>query len=90
MRTEAQITRAHDLLVGIILQTCAERGQLAGPPPKDLEPLVGAADVLCWILEHNHNRTFAQNLVKFEAYMLRQGWRLEHLPKEDPKSVYLT
>lgn len=72
-RPALEVQRAHDLLVGIIL--------LPGPakPPPDM---IAAADVLCWVLKHDHNKTFAGNLVALETFMHSAGYSLEELPKE--------
>ena len=68
MRTFDEVQRAHDMLVGIIL------GHIENPfIDRSSESLQAAADVLCWILKHNHNETFAQNLLHIEDYCATNG-----------------
>ena len=71
MKSEEEIQRAHDLLAGFRL----------GDVPHDLGPremttLTTALDVLCWVLEHEHNLAFIDNLVKLERLATSQGYVL--------------
>jgi hypothetical protein len=70
MRPLEQIQRAHDQLVGILLDL-----------PVQLEPAVleqahAAADVLCWVLEHDHNKSFEAKLKHLESVCRQQGFFL--------------
>lgn len=61
MRTEDEIQEAHDLLVGLVL---GEARLQEGWTPESKAAVHSAADVLCWVLKHDHNRTFEGNLEK--------------------------
>jgi len=63
IRDERQIQRAHDILVGVI------RGET---PPILMDEagrngMQAAIDTLCWVLHHDHNPAFSDNLAKVEA-----------------------
>ncbi len=76
MKTEAEIQRAHDILIEIILD------RVPNPfPPDSLPFLIANADVLCWLLDHDHNTTFSNNLAKVESYMNEAGCVLEKADK---------
>ena len=66
MRSEFEIQRAHDLLRKIILGHA--RSPFEDDPAAD-ELLRECANVLCWILQHDHNTVFASNLEKIEKCM---------------------
>ena len=72
MKTEAEIYRAHDILSQVIT------GEVeVGLHPKDKELALRAAlDVLCWILGHEHNKAFAENLARIHAECERRGYVL--------------
>ena len=61
MRTEAEVQRAHDLIVGLILDEA---------PMKTTEEeklrLSQCASVLCWVLRHDHNVAFSELLASIE------------------------
>lgn len=74
MRTEAEIQEAHDLLCGIKL------GEVKiDLPASAMVGLTVALDALCWVLWHDHNVTFQENLdglreaAKELGYELREG-----------------
>lgn len=71
MRSEDEIIRAHDLLAGVVL---GETGPL--PTENTYVALIGALDVLCWVLGHDHNSSFAANLQSLERYIEAQGCKL--------------
>jgi len=68
MRDEAEVQRAHDMLAGIIL------GEVPLPLPND--KLCCAIDVLCWVLRHDHNDSFAKNLMIIEMLAAEAGFVL--------------
>ncbi len=73
MRTEDEITKAHDRLVGIVL------GEIPDPflgDPESHARMHCVADCLCWVLEHEHNRTFAEILEKIDTYLADKGLAL--------------
>ena len=67
----AELQRAHDLLVGLILKEA--------PMPEWLtrDELVLQAAVLCWALKHDHNDTFERRMVAIETWLQEQGVVLE-------------
>ena len=74
MKTQAEIQKAHDQLIAIIL------GEVPIPFPAESKPLMQAnCDVLCWLLGCAHNQTFANNLAKAEADLAARGFVLERL-----------
>jgi hypothetical protein len=71
MRPECQIQAAHDCLAAIVL------GEVSCPGGEDTRDAIHAAlDVLCWVLEHDHNPHFARNLGKIQAELFDLGYRL--------------
>jgi hypothetical protein len=49
-----------------------------------LESMVaGYLDVLCWVLHHDHNETFAKNVADIETGMAAAGYVLEDLEDGD-------
>jgi hypothetical protein len=53
MRSLRDVHLAHDLLNDLMLLT---------GPCEDLEPIGVMGSVLCWVLDHEHNRFFARFL----------------------------
>ena len=86
-RTPAEIQRAHDILVSIILgeipnpfvasidrlEPALDKLRKDRPDICALMAMAANAEVLCWLLGHDHNTTFADNLAKIEAWMKEQG-----------------
>jgi hypothetical protein len=68
VKDEHEIQRAHDMLVGIILGEAPVKFS-----PATIEVLVGCTDVLCWVLDHDHNQSFKAALLKLEAEITRHG-----------------
>jgi hypothetical protein len=76
MRAQQEIQRAHDLFTGIIL------GDV--PSPFGFGNELGATqfamrcqtDVLCWVLQHDHNPHFAKNIARIEAKLREDGYPL--------------
>lgn len=68
MKTENEIQMAHDRLKAIILD------EVPNPfPGVDLRPV---QDVLCWILGHEHNPNFAENLRKIDEFLAERGFKM--------------
>jgi hypothetical protein len=74
MRDKRQIQRAHDILTAIILDEVYH-----GLGDEDRTRCRLACDVLCWILEHDHNQTFAGNLARIEEQLTKRGYILEDM-----------
>ena len=78
MKTADQIQRAHDLLVGLILD---EEVSAQVINADDQEKVIIALDALCWVLGHNHNIKFAENIRQIELRLEALGIRIERLPE---------
>jgi len=73
MLSPTEVQMAHDRLVAIIL------GEVPNPMGEDNSVKVAlhsAVDVLCWVLEHDHNQAFAENLQKIDAHLAALGFNL--------------
>lgn len=77
LRPLIEVQRAHDILVGIILEP-----QLCPNPGPQRNALIGAADVLCWVLKHSHNSTFERNLAQYLSYAKALGFNFDPIPKD--------
>jgi len=85
MRSLDEVQRAHDMLIGIVL----DQALLAkAVNPKDLPFIVAALDVLCWLLHHDHNVSFAKNIAVIEARLREQGIILAELPEEQKNAFH--
>ena len=71
MRSELEIQRAHDLLVGVILKEIPME-----LPMEHLERLSLIAGAFCWVLRHDHQKTCAEILRAIEAEAARLGYGL--------------
>jgi hypothetical protein len=65
MRPFDQIQRAHDMLVAI-LKLEIVKGIV---PDEKSRTVVGGIDLLCWVLVHDHNTRFADELRVIEQYL---------------------
>lgn len=77
-RSAFDIQRAHDLIVGIILDVQLRRLLLRKftNQTSAFEQLKAYADTLCWILGHDHNQTFAENLASIEHGITALGYEV--------------
>ena len=73
LRNAKEIQRAHDLIIPILLE------EVPNPfdNPDSKEALHAAADVLCWVLMHDHNTAFGENLKELEEGLADLGIHLE-------------
>jgi hypothetical protein len=67
-----EIQHAHDIL-GAALEDDNRFKEMA---PEVRAPMHAAYDTLCWVLEHNHNPAFGNNLAKLQACMEQHGVKL--------------
>lgn len=74
MKHEDDITKAHDILIACITGEVKFTGKKL-----PLEEMQIACDVLCWILEHTHNNTFAGNLNHIIALLETNGYHLSKI-----------
>lgn len=85
MRSETEITRAHDMLTAIVQ---GEIPVVIGPATK--ANAIAALDALCWVLEHpvkDCGDAFAQNMKELERAAQLQGYCLTRLVGEPPKEA---
>jgi hypothetical protein len=68
MKSEAALTLVHDRLVAVLLGETPVK--LVG---KSLDGLHAVCDALCWILDHDHNRSTELNLARLRAYLHAAG-----------------
>jgi hypothetical protein len=77
MKSQDEIQIAHDRLIGILL----------GEAPvsineKTRQIMTANVDVLCWVLNHDHNETFANNLEWAKRETARLGISLVKDPNK--------
>lgn len=74
MRNEDEVAMAHDTLVAILL------GKIPNPlEGRDINLMATAADVLCWILNHEHNDHFQKNLDFINQALKDRGYEQERI-----------
>lgn len=74
LRSLDEIQAAHDRLVAILL------GEVPNPfedPGEAQVILLAIVDVLCWVLSHEHNQGFAENLEKIDGLLRARGYQLQ-------------
>lgn len=81
MRSQEEIQRAHDLIVSGLLQKPEPVFD-----PRDLPMAKASADVLCWVLNHDHNGNFQENLTGLEAHILLKGYYMVKASEEGHES----
>lgn len=75
MKTEADVQQAHDILIAFIL------GEVPIQLPQETDTgLRIACDVLCWMLEHDHNIHFQKNLDELMKFAEVKGFALTTKP----------
>jgi hypothetical protein len=72
MRSQDELQRAHDVLLAIVLEEVPNVLLT-----EDDLPLHAAADTLCWVLQHDHNTNFADNLASLQALLAKAGYVLK-------------
>jgi hypothetical protein len=70
-RSVEDIEHAHDLLISLLLAEADEMESLLGT--EVLDNMVICADVLCWVLGHDHNPIFADKLRNFAKFAKLTG-----------------
>lgn len=74
LKWREEIQRAHDMLSAVVLREVNVEVPVGfGLVVVDLELLSAQCDVLCWILEHDHNFAFENNLKALRAEFDRRG-----------------
>lgn len=71
MRTQDEIQRMHDLIVGALIDV--PKGVL----PEDIKKGLNLqACVLCWVLQHDHNTEFEDAIQLLERALMQCGYSL--------------
>jgi hypothetical protein len=79
MREQFEIEKAHDAIIPVL------NNELPGVKfhisPSQEERMIVALDVLCWVLGHDHNTRFADNLASLLKQLKEKGFELSNLPE---------
>ena len=78
MRTQEEIQKAHDCLIGILLGDVPGGVQFE---PQSRKLLEAAVSVLCWVLENEHNQNFGIFLKDIQQVYEQAGFVLERVQK---------
>ncbi len=76
MKSRREVQRAHDILKAILLKEVPIDHDDGG---ERLKLIHSALDTLCWVLEHGHNSTFADNLALIETALAEKGFVLREV-----------
>lgn len=76
MRNFDEVQRAHDVLRAIVTSEVPWPPSI---PRANLNALRSALDALCWVLEHEHNDSFAKNIERVEKEIERMGFKLRQI-----------
>jgi hypothetical protein len=85
MRSETELQQAHDILIAIRLGEVPIALAVG-----DNMALRCALDVLCWVLDHDHNKAFAANLANLNAAAFAKGFHLVFRPPDPQSAAYIT
>lgn len=72
-RDPLEIQRAHDMLVAWRL---GEVPDIVEGDSRSIVAMKAALDVLCWVLDHDHNKAFGENLETINTTLENLGYRL--------------
>jgi len=75
MKAELEVYAAHDRLIALLNRELPT--ELAPKDTQSEAALVGALNVLCWVLEHDHNPRFQELLDAMDEHMAQLGLALE-------------
>jgi hypothetical protein len=79
LRPAADIQAAHDRLVAILIH------DIPNPFGDDgFQSLSIAAAVLCWVLQHDHNTAFGENLAQIDQELRNMGYELKDSGRLQP------
>lgn len=71
VKSEQEIQKAHDILWAFVTGDIP-----VSATPATIQVAHCALDVLCWVLNHDHNKAFQENLVDLMAEARRRGFVL--------------
>ena len=75
LRSAEEIQEAHDKISGVLL---GEAPRLYISDAYRIRMTV-ACDVLCWVLQHDDNSSFEENIAKLDMALRDTGYRFEKL-----------
>lgn len=78
LRDREEIQRAHDILASALFDPRI-RAAVARLAIEDEVLVRTALDALCWVLNHEHNQSFAQNLAELEEELRAAGFAFARL-----------
>lgn len=68
MRSRDEVQKMHDILIAVVL------GEVPVRFPADvIERMNYSCDVLCWVLQHDHNDSFEKNVAEMMEEFERLG-----------------
>lgn len=76
MQNEMEVQRAHDMLHGIVMGEVPVPFKHSDP---QWQALCATLDVLCWVLGHDHNTNFVDNIRKIEKHYADLGYTLQDI-----------
>lgn len=71
MKSADKIQIYHDVLMAVVSEEID-----IGLPPDEINKAHAALDALCWVLDHEHNPKFEENMRKIMALAERKGYKL--------------
>lgn len=69
MKSADKIQLYHDTLVAVVTEEID-----VGLPPDEINKARAALDALCWVLEHDHNTAFEDNMQKVMKLIEKKGY----------------
>lgn len=82
MKTAKEVQRAHDILKAILLGEVpidTENDDKVNGVSVKMMLVQTSLDALCWVLEHKHNPSFAENIAHIEAALESIGFVLKEV-----------
>jgi hypothetical protein len=76
VRDALEIQHAHDTLLALITGALPK----LAIDPETRSRIMITCDVLCWVLKHDHNQAFAENLAGLREQIREAGYREHQLP----------
>jgi hypothetical protein len=75
-RTETELQRAHDLLIMGLVEDLLPTNRAPGNMCFTAHEAMGAANILCWILGHDHNASFEEQYAELQKRIKDRGYEI--------------